>query len=75
MDPSDEVARQGLLQIPARYAILAERDIADNNYDSARGYIGIGLQVDPNNQTLLVLRDLAVTSRVGFFASLVKLFQ
>jgi len=75
MDPDDEAARQGLVQISARYAILAEREIADENHEQARGYIAIGLQVDPENTTLLALRELAAPASRSFFAALVSVFR
>lgn len=75
IDPANQAAAQGLLQIGARYAILAEREIADGNHTQARSYITIGLQVDPENAALSVLRDLAVPSGHGFLASLFGLFN
>lgn len=75
IDSSNEEAARGLLQISARYAILAEREIADGNHEQARGYITIGQQVDPGNEALRVLRDLAVPSGHGFVASLLDLFK
>ncbi len=75
MDPDSETARQGLAEISARYALLAEREIAEGNYERARSYVSIGLQVDPNNEALLVLRDLAVPGEGGFFDSLLSVFR
>jgi len=75
MNPNSEAARQGLAEISARYALLAEREIAESNYERARSYVSIGLQVDPNNEALLVLRDLAVSRNGGFINSLMGLFR
>jgi serine/threonine-protein kinase PpkA len=75
MDPGSETARQGLAEISARYALLAEREIAEGNYERARSYVSIGLQVDPNNDALLVLRDLAVPRDGGFWNSLLSVFR
>lgn len=75
MDPDSTAARQGLAEISTRYALLAEREIAEGNYERARSYVSIGLQVDPNNDDLLVLRDLAVPGQGGFWNSLRKLFR
>lgn len=75
MDPGSEAARQGLAEISARYALLAEREIAEGNYERARGYVSIGLQVDPNNDALLVLRDLAVPGTGGLWNSLRSVFR
>ena len=75
IDPSSEQARQGLLQIAARYAVLAERAIAVNEVELARNYVTIGLQVDPTNSALLMLRDLAVTDKRGVLAALKSVFR
>ncbi|MGR9089227.1 MAG: serine/threonine-protein kinase [Gammaproteobacteria bacterium] len=75
MDPDSETARQGLAEISARYALLTEREIAEGNYERARSYVSIGLQVDPSNEALLVLRDLAVPGESGFFDSLLNVFR
>lgn len=75
MDPNDDAARQGLLQIAARYAILAEREIADGNHDQARSYIAVGLQVDPKNKSLPALHELAAPAKRSFFAALFRFFK
>jgi len=75
MDPGSETARRGLSEISARYALLAEREIADGDHERARSYVSIGLQVDPDNDTLLVLRDLAVPGDGGFFKAIGNLFK
>jgi serine/threonine-protein kinase PpkA len=74
MDPDNEDAREGLLAIAARYAILAETEIANDNFERARGYIAIGLQIDPHNEALAVLRDLTSQPEDGFLRALARLF-
>ncbi len=75
MDPNDAVASQGLMQIAARYAILAEREIADGNHEQARSYIAVGLQVDPKNKSLPALHELAAPAKRGFFTALLHFFN
>ena len=75
MNPNDEAARNGLLQISERYAILAERDIAEGSYETARSYISIGLQVNPGSETLLVLRDFTEAGKSGLLASILQFFK
>jgi hypothetical protein len=75
MNPNDEAARNGLLQISERYAILAKRDIAEGSYETARSYISIGLQVNPGNETLLVLRDFTEAGKSGLLASILQFFK
>ncbi len=52
IEPDNQQANEGLLMIAERYAIQAEKSMADNDYQKARAYINIGLQIDPNNQSL-----------------------
>lgn len=75
IDPNSRTARGGLLLVAERFAFLAEKEIANNNFDKAQAYISIGLQVDPNNETLQALQGLAVPTQKGFFNALLKLFK
>ena len=75
LDPHNANARQGILDIAARYAMLADREIARDNFDRARGYVGIGLQLDPANESLRVLKDLSEPMDAGFFDALASLFK
>jgi hypothetical protein len=75
MDPNNAVAREGLLDVAARYAILAEREIANDNHRTATTYISLGLQVDPDNAALQALRDLTAPIHHGVLASLLRLFR
>jgi len=75
LEPGNEAALQGLQQIAAQCAFLAERELAEERYDEALSYISVGLQVDPDNESLRVLRDLADQPRPGFWRALVSLLQ
>ncbi|MCZ6772595.1 MAG: hypothetical protein O7G83_11570, partial [Proteobacteria bacterium] len=75
IDPEDSQARDGILEIAGRYAMLAEREIAQDHFEAARGYIGIGLQIDPHNESLRLLQELAVPTQGGFFDALASLFK
>ncbi len=75
IDPEDSQARDGILEIAGRYAMLAEREIAQDHFEAARGYIGIGLQIDPHNESLRLLQELAVPSQGGFFDALASFFK
>ena len=76
LDPDNQAGRNGLLQVAEAFAFLAEREIANNQIEKAQDYITIGLQVDPANQALLALQDLAkprerslVQIILGFFGA------
>jgi hypothetical protein len=75
LDPGNEAARRGLTEISARYALLAEREIAAGNHERARDYVRVGLQIDPGNTGLKVLHDLAVPAKRGLLASMIDMFR
>ncbi len=75
INPDNKAARRGLKLIAERFAYLAEKDLAENKYESATGYINIGLQIDPENKTLKELKMLTATSKQSIFDSLRKLFK
>lgn len=56
LDPGNKEARRGRAKIADRYAVLAEKEMNSFDYDSARRYITTGLDVDPDNKRLLVLK-------------------
>ena len=75
IDPGNAPARRGLLAIGERYAVLAERELANNNYDRAKGYVAIGLQFAPENDTLLALESLAQRPHGGLADTLTEFFR
>jgi len=58
ISPNNRNAAQGILEIADRYAILAERSLAENDIAKAETYINIGLKINPQNKTLLSLEKL-----------------
>lgn len=58
ISPNNREAAQGILEIADRYAILAERSLAENDIAKAEAYINIGLKINPQNKTLLSLEKL-----------------
>ncbi|MFH0344399.1 MAG: serine/threonine-protein kinase [Chromatiales bacterium] len=75
IEPGNVPARKGLLAIGERFAFLAERELANNNYDRAKGYVAIGLQFAPENDTLLALKSLAQRPHGGLADTLAKFFR
>lgn len=75
LEPENTAARQGLRRIAAAYALLAERAIAEDSYAKARGYVGIGLQIDPQNESLLALQKMTDPQQRGWFAALRRFFS
>ena len=75
MNPNDKIAQDGIREIANRYAILAERDVADGNYERARSYVILGLQFDPANKGLRVLREFAAPRNKGILESVLNFFR
>jgi serine/threonine-protein kinase PpkA len=74
LQPDNRSAYEGILSIAERYAILAERSLANNEIDKTRTYIDIGLQIDPKNQALLTLKDLLSNQQTGLWQTLKSFF-
>lgn len=75
MEPGNADARAGMQAIAARFAMLAEQAIADDHFEQARSYIGLGLQIDPANRSLNEMRDIASEAKVGFWDAVAILFR
>lgn len=74
INPDNPVARKGLLEIADRYAVLAERSLANNDYAKTEAYIQLGLKINPGNKTLLSLKNLNEQTRNTSFLDIFKKF-
>ncbi len=75
VEPDSVQAQEGFKKIAARFALLAEREMARGNDDEARRYAHIGLQLDPGNAQLRQLSALSTTPAPrGFWRNLARLF-
>ncbi|MEM7026891.1 MAG: serine/threonine-protein kinase [Pseudomonadota bacterium] len=75
IQPGSQAAVQGILNIADRYAILAERSLANNELEKTKTYIELGLKIDPQNQALLSLKELVNSQNKGILSSLKSLFN
>jgi serine/threonine-protein kinase PpkA len=75
LDPTNAAAQDGLAATAAQFALLAERALANDDPKTARGFVAIGLEIDPGNQNLLDLRGLTSEVKVGFWDALTSLFE
>ncbi|MGQ0592032.1 MAG: protein kinase domain-containing protein [Gammaproteobacteria bacterium] len=74
IEPGNEEARRGILEIANRFALLAERELASQRYREARSYVAMGLHIDPANASLVALKPLADHPPRGLIARLADLF-
>jgi serine/threonine-protein kinase PpkA len=75
LDPDNAAAKAGMQAIATRFAMQAEKAIAEDRFEQARSYIGLGLQIDPGNRNLKEMRDIASEARVGFWDAVAALFK
>ncbi len=75
LDPDNPTARKGLLAIAERFAFLAERELANNNLDRARSYVAVGLQIDPDSETLRMLNSLVQRPERGLMDTIAEFFR
>ncbi|MSR15366.1 MAG: serine/threonine protein kinase [Gammaproteobacteria bacterium] len=70
LDPANQEAHAGIREIAKSYALLAQGAITHGNHDQARAYVAIGRQLDPSNEALEVISELAKPSELGLWATL-----
>jgi len=59
LDPTNPEAQRGIAEVAKQYALLADGAIASGNRQRAQAYLAIGRQIDPNNEALQVMAELA----------------
>lgn len=57
LDPESAVARDGLSRITTEYITLAQEAFGGRDYGAGHNYVNLGLEVEPENATLLELKD------------------
>jgi hypothetical protein len=75
LEPGSAQALEGLRETAARFAVLAEREIASGNYRAARSYIDAGKEIDPANPSFATLAPLAEQPERGVFGAFTRLFS
>lgn len=71
LDPANAQARAGIQEVAKRYALLADDAIARGERERAQAYLAIGRQIDPHNEALQVIAELA-TPPGGVWQTLVR---
>ncbi len=59
LEPGNSAAKRGFRAIAGKYARLAEAHITNYEYKDAQRYITLGLEVQPDDDRLLALKDEA----------------
>ncbi len=74
LQPDNRSAYEGILSIAERYAILAERTLADNDVLKTRSYIDFGLQINPENKALLSMKSILEDQKSSFWNTIKSFF-
>jgi serine/threonine protein kinase len=56
LNPQNEDAIAGILEIASRYSVLAEQAMRENEFEKSSTYVDLGLQINPQNEALLSLK-------------------
>lgn len=75
IDPGNQAAVTGILEISNRYAVLAEQSMARDELDKTAAYVDIGLRINPDNEALLALRNFSHGQSNSFLGKLKSLFS
>jgi serine/threonine-protein kinase PpkA len=75
MDPGNQNAVTGILEIANRYALLAEQSLAKDELDKTTAYMEIGLRINPDNEALLAMKNMIHSKDRSFFSKMKSLFS
>jgi serine/threonine protein kinase len=75
LDPGNKKAIMGILAIADGYAQQAEQALAANQQEKMMTYIEYGLKINPRNESLLALKNLARSQDTSFVATIKSLFN
>lgn len=75
MDPRNQTAINGILEIADQYAVLAEQAMIKNETEKMKTYIDIGLKINPENKSLLSLQGFVSTNQTGLAATIKSFFS
>ncbi len=75
IEPGNEIAIRGILEIAEQYAALAEQAMINNDFAKTAVYVDIGLRINPANEALLKLQEFVNNHETGFLLTLKSLFS
>ncbi len=75
VDPGNQGAVSGILEIANRYAMIAEQSLARDEMDKTTAYVEIGLRINPDNEALLALKNIMHSQNQSFLSKMKSLFS
>ena len=75
LQPGNQDAVNGILEIANRYSILAEQSMINNELEKTQAYVDLGLKINPNNEALLAMKTFVRTQDNSLLNTLKSLFK
>ena len=75
LEPQHPVAQEGLKRIAAQYALLAQQAFVSQDYLTGLTYVSQGLEAEPENPTLLELKERHKDKAGGFKGFFGRIFN
>ena len=75
IQPGNNEAIKGILEIADRYSFLAEQAMLNNDNKKSSAYIDIGLRINPKNEALLSLKNLVKSQNTSLWSTFKSLFS
>ncbi len=75
LDPGNQTAVKGILEIAEQYAVLAEQAMIKNETENMKSYIEIGLKINPENSALLSLQGYSNNTQTGLMSTIKSFFN
>ena|SRR3990172_3775810 len=75
LDPDNQDALNGIMEIANRYSILAEQSMIKNEVDKTQAYVDLGLRIDPNNEALLAMKSFVKTQDNSLVSTIKRLLS
>ncbi|MBF8269065.1 MAG: Protein kinase protein [Gammaproteobacteria bacterium] len=74
LDPDNQDAINGIMEIANRYSILAEQAMIKNEVDKTQAYVDLGLRIDPDNEALLAMKSFVSTQDTSLVSTIRRIF-
>jgi serine/threonine protein kinase len=75
LQPGNQVGIDGIYKISKQYAVLAEQAMVDNDLEKTATYVDIGLRIDPQNESLLSLKQFVQNNQTGLINAVKSFFS
>ena len=75
LDPGNQMGINGIYNIAEQYAVLAEQAMVDNDLEKTSTYVDIGLRINPENESLLSMKQFVQNHKSGLMNTIKSFFS